>query len=295
MNLFRIPLLFAGAAILLAVPLRAQNAPGFGAGSGRLNVHEGDEFTYKGSSRTEIQMQMPHSDSTMTRIQEMGIISSVEASDISDSNIVWQVTTETSMTRQGMGGGQPKVIPIVMTLITDRAGKFKSIQLGGDDSSESGGGLMSMMMNGSSRSTQGPGWFMPEMMVKRKVGESWKDSAEDTTTAQIRAGMNIDLIIRTNMSYTYEGVVDTLGVRAARLNWSIDSISFEGSVDVPGTTMTIDLDGKGTGTGVTYYSLADRILTAQSEDMEMTQTVAAGMMGTQDIHMKIHHDQVRDN
>lgn len=277
---------------LSASPLRAQTGSG-PASLSSLEVEIGDAYEYEGVTRTEVDVHAPGSDSTQTVVTEAAVMSVMEVSDITDNEIIWEMSAVTTMANNM--GGMPQQTPLVMNLTTDRQGRLKKMNAGGEENGVPGGELMSMMMSGSKKSGEGPGWFLPANLTEKKVGESWTESSVDTATITIMAGIDFDLIVSVTTTYTYGGIVDTLGVQAARLYWVVDKMQMDGSMDMSDAGMTMTMSGAGTGTGAAYYALQDRLLLNQVTTMVMDQDMDLGPVGKQSMKMRIYSEQGRQD
>lgn len=274
--------------LLAAAAARAQT----GTTPVSLEVSVGDTYDYEGITSTEMTMNIPYTDSTRTVVQEAALIQTMEVSEVTDDEIHWDLSGMSTMSDPA-GSGEVRTVPLMMTLVTDHRGRMKKMGVGGEENGGAGTELMSMMMNNSNGTSQGPGWFLPADLEGKKVGESWTVSSNDTATVAIMEGMNMDLVFSITTVYTYRGTVDTLGTGSVRLDWLMTDITMDGEFEMPGTGMSMRMAGKGSGTGSAFYSLQDKLLLMQTSDMEMDQNIDMGAVGNQAMTMRIYTEQWR--
>lgn len=281
-----------------ALSLRAQtgSAP---VASGLFPVEVGDAFEYEGVVHMEVGVPDPEAGTTKTVRSEGTMVNVLEVGEITDQEIVWEMTGISTMTSD-MVQGEARQEPVVMNLITDRQGRLKKITLGEASDGESNSGLLSMMVGSGTKGSaqQGPGWFLPAELSKKEVGESWTATTHDTSTMAIQEGVNVDIVVSVTTTYTYTGTVDTLGVTTARLNWRVVTMQLDGSFAMGGSGINMSISGSGEGTGISYYSLLDKLLFSQTSDMVLEQTVDMSALGVPSmpmtIRMRIDQDRQQD-
>lgn len=201
----------------------------------------------------------------------------------------WRAVTSVAMSGEMMGTAIDTVTEEqTMVYLVSPGGELVDMQLGGADSNLSRE-LTRMLQNTSSRQSAMQ-MFMPEEWSAKKVGETWEDASLDTIDAEnvmFGEGMegNLFLITRTRTRYTYEGTVDTLGMKAVRLRYELIELDLSGQFSAQG--LETNLASKGKGTGVFYYAAEDRVQLAGTSDLTTNSTITMPTMN-QTMPMKQH-------
>lgn len=92
----------------------------------------------------------------------------------------------------------------------------------------------------------------PEFAGKElAVGDSWTVTTTDTVS---RSQMPGSILTTSKLRYTFLGVVDTLGVRCARIGVQSEEMSMTGTMQAMGMDMA--LDGEGETHGTTYVEIS---------------------------------------
>lgn len=202
----------------------------------------------------------------------------------------WQAVTAITMAGQMMG------TPIdtmkqeqKMVYLVAPDGTMIDMEMSGVDSSLAKE-LTRMLENTSSRQSAMQ-MFLSSEWLQKKEGDSWEEESTDTINADDvafgQAGMKgkVFLITRTKTRYTYQGTVDTLGMKAVRLKYELLELDLSGTMEAK--ELEITLASKGSGTGTYYYSVDDRLQLAGSSDLSTSSTIAIPSM-SQSMPMKQH-------
>lgn len=100
-------------------------------------------------------------------------------------------------------------------------------------------------------------------------GESWKEQTVDTVQPD---GIDGAMLIARVITHTYDGIVDTLGVKTHRLRSVVDSMSVTGKGSVQGMALT--MSGGGTSNTFSYYSATDGLLVSSRSNAKMNLQMA---------------------
>ncbi|MBC8144555.1 MAG: hypothetical protein H7X80_03150, partial [bacterium] len=105
-------------------------------------------------------------------------------------------------------------------------------------------------------------WFQPEIFRKKKPGDTWVEKRDE----RIRVDdLGIDVRTRYDVAYRFDGIVDTLGIKAIRLSWTAGHMKIEGTRSLEGKATPVTGDGDHRGTS--YFSTIDGLmLLSQSEN-----------------------------
>jgi hypothetical protein len=260
-------------ALLVSGPLFAQGKISSKKGSknagqaSTLNVKKGDMFSYNVDMLLEMTQTMGGQDiSTSAQSSASGELAAVDASK---GRIDWSYAMKdmrVKITSPMMPGQAKDTVIEVPTqhFTTDNGGRIVSIQKLSSESSQ----MMQLMQSLSSRK-QLRQWFAPEMLSGHKSGDSWTEKGTDTVTNE---GMGMEMRTTSDTRYTFEGTVDTLGIKAARLRVETTSMQIEGSLSMSGMDMAIDGDGVTSGTA--YYSLSDGLLLVNNSETQTNSRVS---------------------
>ena len=249
----------------------------------KLVVDVGDTFEFEGSSLQEL-YKIDEDSASLAGIEETFEVDVLRVDSIIAEEVFWTsemyVATGTDNSTLNSEAGFSG-LPITMYMITDLEGQIKEVSF---DTEEFGLGsdFMSMSFNDPSSQSKGPGWFLPSNAQYREVGEEWSSESTDTMSFDMGPNMDINFVIHTDMIYTYQGIVDTLGVSAVRLDWRTAAFSMDGGFGIPGeegTSMTLSMKGTGDIQGVTYYSMEDRVQYAQLMENSLSVTVSGALAG----------------
>lgn len=118
-------------------------------------------------------------------------------------------------------------------------------------------------------------WFQPQIFHKKRPGDSWSENRDEQIGVD---ELGINVRTRYEVTYRFDGIVDTLGVKAIRLSWTAGHMTIEGTRTVDGKTSPVVGDGEHTGTS--YFSTIDGLMLAsQSEnsvDLRVSSTDEGG-------------------
>lgn len=255
-----------------------------------LTVDIGATFEYEGSGTMITEVEDGKS-----RRQEFVVMDMLTLDSVQTGSQFWSVTMMVSMETADNKGvaEQTGVVPVTMTMVTDEYGRVRNIDAGGMPGMN---GSLFSVGSSSTGAGSGPGWFLPPDILTRKEGESWTEHTVDTGDGEVMGGLNMDMVTDVSTTYTYGGIVDTLGVKSARIHWRNDKLRMDGEMTMNGNAeMTITLNAEGTGGGTAYYSLEDRLMLVQRTEMTLQADVKAGMMGDQKVKMSRNSEQARVN
>jgi hypothetical protein len=112
--------------------------------------------------------------------------------------------------------------------------------------------------------------FSPLLQRSIKPGESWEQTTADTIDNPAMAG--VTMVSKRTIKYTYDGVVDTLKSKLARVRTEVTSMSLEGSGEAQG--MKFMIDGDGTMLTTSYYGTDNGILFAAASDGEINARIS---------------------
>ncbi len=234
----------------------------------KLAFKKGSTLGYQTLLTMEQKMSMGGSDMSST-IGFNAASSMLSLDDDAAGRLGWKldlgsvhVTAEGNMLPSGKVDTTMSAPPI--TLRTDAAGKPD-----GGLTADGNSPLMALL-NGPSKLMLG-NWFSPTNWRAAKPGDSWEETIVDTTVNGL-VGVQMRTTMKTR--YTFGGMVDTLGVKCARIYANVLSIAVAGSGDFNGAPIT--LDGDGTASGVSYYNGKDGALQASTLDCNSTVRMAVG-------------------
>ncbi len=112
--------------------------------------------------------------------------------------------------------------------------------------------------------------FSPALVRSAKIGDTWEIAESDTVQNPAMGGAVI--VIDRTTKYTFDGTVDTLKTKAARIYAEVTSMTIHGSGDMMGAEIKIDGDGSSSVTS--YYSTKDGLLLAATGDNETAMRMA---------------------
>jgi hypothetical protein len=145
---------------------------------------------------------------------------------------------------------------------TDRSGRVTLMpELENDLQSLTSGGFMKTTVDQV---------FSPLLKRALKPGDSWEETSADTVENPAIQGLS--MMMNRTIKYTYDGIVDTLKKKMARVRAELTSMSIEGSGKVQGMDMVID--GDGTSLITNYYDTENGILFATTTNAEINARIS---------------------
>lgn len=125
--------------------------------------------------------------------------------------------------------------------------------------------------------------FMRRSWLDKEVGESWVETISDTIAADSVAMQgtpvvgNFAMIFEIRTQYTYEGTVDTLGVKAARIRSQVLTFDINGTIDAE--DVGVEITSTGTGSYLSYFDTSDLLVLAMSGSQKLSSTVSIAALG----------------
>lgn len=234
------------------------------AQTGSITVKGGAKFNYDVTATMHISQSVQGQDMTIDSKTDGNVI--LVAKKVDNTKIDWNYGLQKARIRME-GAMFPK--PIDSTIkgksadfTTDLQGRITSI-------ADLQSTMDPMMAMGFQQNTMGQ-LFSPLLHKTVKAGDSWEEKTADTMDNPAAPG--VTMIIKRTTKYTFDGIVDTLKAKAARIRSEVTSMSIEGSGSVQGMEMTID--GDGTALNATYYQADNGILMAAVGETEMNTRIA---------------------
>ena len=236
-------------------------AMGSADGGKTVFVPSDDSASYEYDVKMVSVQHLEQDDNTITQRLKGGGTMTLIKGEANDDGVLWKSESLMQLTASMDGeeiGKDSQRQEMIYTVSPE--GKVVDLKVEGVDKKVSA--ELQQLLQRSAGGQTGMQMFMQDDWLDREVGETWTEHVLDTvsvgadTTAEAgteRAFLVLD--ITTN--YTYQGEVDTLGYRTARIRYRIKEMKMNGSVVSQGNEMTIDSDAS--GSGVFYYNLEDRL------------------------------------
>ncbi|MBS1913366.1 MAG: hypothetical protein JST22_15370 [Bacteroidetes bacterium] len=228
------------------------------AQTGTLTVKAGTKVPYTISSTMDMTESVQGNDVAINRVIESR--TSLTAKKIAKNKIDWVLdVSRMHMRMTNPMAGKPvdsnlKVKPTQFS--TDQTGHLLGVAMLDP--------AFKQAMQSSGQGSQIELMFSPMLRRAVKPGDSWEETRQDTS--EVQEGVGGTMVVHVTTRYTYEGDVDTLSTKAARVRYETTSLAIDGSLEAQGAKMTID--GDGTGGGLTYYSLNDGLMLNSTANME---------------------------
>jgi hypothetical protein len=228
---------------LLAALLVTACTPDGPALHGLLDVDSRDSVAYTFHADGRLSGSNAAQPVTATTTIDGEIVMRVDS--VGAGGLVWVYTTPRLVVRSKMAGtpdlaDSTPVAPV--RFVTDRGGR----PIGRDSLGINLGGI-GMMVHGDVRTM-----FLPAQIGSRKQGESWSDSRIDTVHDGPLPGIN-----HTTRTYTYDGLVDTLGGSMARITSKTTIIT---EPLAPNDTVGNPIRATTTTIAHSYYAIDDGLL-----------------------------------
>jgi hypothetical protein len=226
-----------------------------------LKVKQGDRFSYDVGFTMQMTQSMGGQDMTIEATSTAdGLLAAGKAAK---GRIDWAYDLKNMHMKLNSamlpGGGKDTTIQVpTQKFTTDASGKILSIgKLEGKDQ-------MMEMMSSITGKRQLKQWFSPEILKNHKSGDSWEEKTVDTIRYE---GMGMEMLSNANTKYVFESLIDTLGMKAARVRIETTSMAIEGTMAMAGMDMAID--GDGATSGILYYAVKDGLLLANNSETQM--------------------------
>ncbi|HYF03930.1 MAG TPA: hypothetical protein VEC36_11170 [Patescibacteria group bacterium] len=165
-----------------------------------------------------------------------------------------------------------------VTFKTNGRGKVLSYDRAGIDNNEDQ--AVQQFGSGLRQVTNGFSLEYPEKALKK--GDSWTVTTHDTSAR----GESGSMITSSNVIYTFDGIVDTLGIKCARIFSKSSSMIIEGSMQMQGMDMVVDADGS--LQSVNYVELSTGMPVASRMTNQMDMRLA--LSGQQNMIMPMQTD-----
>jgi hypothetical protein len=222
----------------------------------------GERFSYNVESEVEITEISPDDEKTM-RATAVGV-AELRARKVSNRRIEWTYSAEPLRLRvtNTIGPGRARDTTIRGTsrvFVTDAGGtpvSSTASRIAGSDLSSVLEGIQQNMIKR---------WILPTTMRKMKPGDGWTEERRDEVKLP-EVGMVLDT--RFTVNYVFDGIVDTLGIRAVRVRSQSNSMAIRGTRLVDGQKVKLEGDG-GSHIGTSYYSTVDGVLIASRSENEV--------------------------
>ncbi|MEO5929302.1 MAG: hypothetical protein ABIR47_05175 [Candidatus Kapaibacterium sp.] len=233
------------------------------AAAQKLSVKQGRTINYRTVGTALRSMSVQGNDQTDTTLSDNRL--ALTAVKVGKGQIEWKFSDAEADAK-----GKPGA-PTVDKCITDAIGTVLTVTNISTPHEASGphGALKVKFGTAKSRIRR---FFLPRLS-QLKPGDTWEETMEDKT-ANAQMGMSLNATTKYRM--TFEGIVDTLGASAARIRWESTSLVLKGEMNAGGNAMKID--GDGTTTGVSYFSMKDGMLLSRTDDMEVAVRVSTSSM-----------------
>jgi hypothetical protein len=133
-------------------------------------------------------------------------------------------------------------------------------------------------------------WFQPAIFRKLKPGDTWTEKRDDRIVV---ADMGIDVHARYNVDYHFDGIVDTLGIKAVRVTWHAARMTIAGTRTVDGKSSPVEGDGDHYGTS--YFSTIDGLVLATVSDntVDLRVTPKNGSQPAIPMTWRLHSESLR--
>ena len=248
--------------ILLVLVFAIAGAAGADAQTTAKKPEKGERFSYQVESEVEI-TEITSQDEKSLRATATGL-AELRARKLSKKRIEWTYSAEPVRLRVSntIGPGRPRDTTVRGTsrvFLTDASGAPVTQANTRITSSEISGILDGIQQNMIKR------WILPSKMRAMKPGDTWEEERSDEVTVP-DVGMVLDS--RFTVAYTFDGIVDTLGIKAVRVRSRSSSVSIRGSRTIDGAKMKLEGDG-GSHLGTSYYSTIDGVLLASRSENEV--------------------------
>jgi hypothetical protein len=203
----------------------------------------------------------------------------LSAEDVNDEEIRWKLELpKTELKVESMMGPIDTTIANgSATAITDRNGVLKSL-----DGALYNVGPLSMLI-GAQGNQEMQMLLMPKLPSDVQAGQSWTVS---NTAAPEGTGFETYTVLR----YTYQGLVDTLGITSVRIRVQSDTLEIHGELEQAG--MNISMEGEGEVNGMLYYATLDGLIVAAEQTTESNMNIMVTgeqsmiIPGSQDVKIK---------
>ena len=236
----------------------------------RYTPKKGDQYNYKTTMDMQQSMNAMGQDMAfnvgMNMLMQMNITNTSKT-----SNEMSLRFKDSKMMMKGMEavGGTDTTMDLTMldnvnmTFKTDSRGKVISLDKSG---METGADPALQQVNASIKQiTNGFTFEYPEKAVKK--GDKWTVTKKDTN-----ASPGGSLITNSTIVYTFDGVVDTLGTKCARILAKSSAMTIEGKMQQMGMDMAIEADGATNATS--YIELLNGMPVASTTSTQMDMRMA---------------------
>jgi hypothetical protein len=220
------------------------------AQTGGLTVKKGATYSFD----SKVQGKMTQSVNGQENSNELKNMEKIKLTPtkVEKGRIEWDCATSDPTAAKGKGD--------MLKMVTDASGKILEV-IGGEKGATVSAGKMSVKV-GSAKSRLSR-FFLPQLTAAIKPGDSWDDTADDSTTVgQIGLTIHSHIVTR----YTFDGYADTLGVKTARVRWESTGMEINGESSNPQMSLTVV--GEGNTSGVAYYSTTDGLLVSRNESLD---------------------------
>lgn len=226
-----------------------------------IRIKQGESIEYNVRAEIEVSETIAGGAEKLLRA-ETGGVAHLRARRVSRKKIEWSYETpEVKLIRVSstMEPGEPDE-----TTVQTKAGKILTDDRGRVTSTvatipptQSLASLMEAMHRSLVKT-----WFQPAIFRKLRPGDKWTEERNEHIQVD---ELGIDVQTSYSVDYTFDGIVDTLGVRALRVSWHAGQMSIEGTRVVDGIVSPVAGDGDHYGTS--YFSTVDGLmLVSQSEN-----------------------------
>jgi hypothetical protein len=132
-------------------------------------------------------------------------------------------------------------------------------------------------------------WFQPGIFRKMRPGATWTENRSESIVLE---GLGIDAQAKFAVRYSFDGMADTLGVRAIRLRWSAPTMAIRGTRVIDGHSHP--LQGDGEHSGIAYFSTIDGLLLAGvTESIVDMRIPSEGRGGAMPTMWRLHSASIR--
>jgi hypothetical protein len=255
------------------------------AQTGSITVKNGAKFTFAVNAVSNISESVQGQDMTIDSKTDGTI--DLAAKKVSPKQIDWTY----GLTKAHLNVTGSMLPNSVDSTIKGKPSNFSTDLNGHITAMPKLGNELQILSMGGFQKTSLSQMFSPLMTRSLKAGDSWEETSSDTIDNPAMAG--ITMMAKRTTKYTFDGVVDTLHMKLARVRTEVTSLALEGSGEMQGMKMAID--GDGTTTTTSYYATDNGILHTALTDGEINAriSITGGMEMVIPMAIKLNSTMVR--
>jgi hypothetical protein len=257
----RVPLTLL-AALLLAPAIA-------GAQPNGIRIKQGETLQYNVRAEVEVSELVGEREEVLRA--ETGGVAELRAQKVGRRQIEWSYETpevrliRVTSTMEPGASAETTVEKRSGKVSTDSRGRVVSGLKGSTKSTESLTGLMEAMHRNLVKA-----WFQPKIFRRMKPGDTWTEQRDERINVE---DLGIAMRARYAVDYRFDGIVDTLGMKAIRVTWRAGAMTIDGSRTMNGASVPILGDGEHSGTS--YFSTIDGLMLAGTSENTVDIRVAS--------------------